>query len=523
MIDGSSPTTTGNFDKTPFAHILIYLFEKRISGTLDVKYKETEVCMYFRDGTPAKVQTDVPKRGLGHVLHVLGQISEEQLRECNKRVEEKGCLQGKALLDLRILDVNGLVQALKKQIVLKMTDVFAMTGAEYAFYNKINKLAGFGPDEIFPVHPYTVVLSGLRTYHERLNIDPMLAPLDGKWLALQGDSERIRAFRLSTQEKQVIQHLMSSPVQFPEFVNRGPWKAEVAKYVLYGLRLAKLITVKDSASAESSTLPRDIILSSIPPLVGDHPDPSVDAVKKALLSKAEEIADQNYYEMLGLDRDASTEDIRRAYFVLSKTFHPEKLPKDVRISLKEAVQYVFSNLTEAHTVLIDPKTREEYDTAMAGKEKKRVRQTMDDHMEVRDALEAENLYQRALVFFNKGEIEKASELMEQALTVAPKEGEYQGLAAHLKAVSRPVSMPVNDLEKKLRQAHAQCPKSERVTLYLAEILKRQSKWNEAKAYYKRILDINPRNINAAREIRLIDMREKRPNTDPKGFIKKLFK
>jgi curved DNA-binding protein CbpA len=522
MIDGLNPTTTGNFDKTPFAHILIYLFEKRISGTLDVRYKETEVSMYFRDGTPAKVQTDVSKRGLGHVLLVLGQITEDELQQCNAHVEKMGCLQGKALTDLRILDVNGLVQALKKQIVLKMTDVFAMNGAEYAFYNKVNKLAGFGPDEIFPVHPYTIIMSGLRTYYDRLSIDPLLAPLLGKWLVLGDENEKIRAFRLSTQEKQIIQYLLKNPVQFPEVLNRGPWKAEVAKYVLYGLRLAKLLNVSDTAVTEAAFEARDISFSSIPPLVDGSPDPAVDAVKKALLSKAEEIASQNYYEMLGIDRDASIEDVRRAYFMLSKSFHPDKLPQDVRISLKEAVHYVYSNLTEAHTQLLDPKTREKYDRAIAGKEKEAARQSMDEHMEVRDALDAENLFQRALVFLNKGEVEKSAELMESALTLAPKEGEYLALATHLKAISRPDSSPLIDLEKKLRQAASQCPKSERVNLYLAEILKRQSKFNEAKACYKKILEINPRNINAAREIRLIDMKDKRPATEPKGFIKRFF-
>ena len=524
MAETQAATATGNFSKTPFSHILVYLFEKRLSGTLEVRCNNNAVSIYFRDGVPAKVQTDVPRRGLGHVLAVLGRISEAQLAACNAHVQTHGGLQGKALTALRILDVNGLVQGLKQQIVIKMTDVFAMGDASYAFFANVNKLTGFGPDEVFPVHPYTVIMSGLRTYADKLDLSPVLSPLDGRRLSAVKEMERLRAFRLSTQEKQFLQYMLTNAGQYPQLISAGPWKPETAQYVIYALRITKLLVITDAdAASPKSTDDIDVCLASIPPISLDSADPAVAAQKRAVMTKAEELADRTYYEMLGIDEDASTEDIRRAYFVLSKQFHPDRLHKDVNISLKDAVHYVFSNLTEAHTVLMDPAEREKYDAAMREEKQDADRRSMNDHMAVRDALEAENLFQRAVVFLNKGEIAKSAELVESSLVLSPEEGEYLALAAHIGVLQRGSGEPLIDLEKKLRQAAAQCPRSEKVNFYMADVLKRQEKWAEAKAYFKKILQVNPRNIDAAREVRLIEMRDKKSTGPQKSLIKRLLK
>jgi curved DNA-binding protein len=62
----------------------------------------------------------------------------------------------------------------------------------------------------------------------------------------------------------------------------------------------------------------------------------------------------DYYATLGLDRSATTEQIRKAYRALARKFHP-----DVNKS-KEAEER-FKQINEAHEVLEDPKKRKLYD------------------------------------------------------------------------------------------------------------------------------------------------------------------
>ena len=64
---------------------------------------------------------------------------------------------------------------------------------------------------------------------------------------------------------------------------------------------------------------------------------------------------KDYYKILGVDRKASDEDIRRAYRDLAKQYHPDRNPND-----KQAEER-FKEINEAYQVLSDPRKRSHYD------------------------------------------------------------------------------------------------------------------------------------------------------------------
>ncbi|MCL7036710.1 hypothetical protein MKW94_016521 [Papaver nudicaule] len=68
-----------------------------------------------------------------------------------------------------------------------------------------------------------------------------------------------------------------------------------------------------------------------------------------------------YYEILGLNRDCSPEEIRSSYRKLALQRHPDKLISQAGISEKEA-NAAFQELLNAYEVLSDPKERSWYDS-----------------------------------------------------------------------------------------------------------------------------------------------------------------
>ncbi|PKP26562.1 MAG: molecular chaperone DnaJ [Bacteroidetes bacterium HGW-Bacteroidetes-2] len=64
----------------------------------------------------------------------------------------------------------------------------------------------------------------------------------------------------------------------------------------------------------------------------------------------------DYYSILGLDKKATAEDIKKAYRKLARKLHPDLNPND-----KEA-QKKFQQLNEANAVLSDSEKRKKYDT-----------------------------------------------------------------------------------------------------------------------------------------------------------------
>ncbi|GAI84767.1 unnamed protein product, partial [marine sediment metagenome] len=64
---------------------------------------------------------------------------------------------------------------------------------------------------------------------------------------------------------------------------------------------------------------------------------------------------EDYYKILGLGKNASSEDIKKAYRKLALKYHPDKNPDDKKAEER------FKNISEAYAVLSDPKKREQYD------------------------------------------------------------------------------------------------------------------------------------------------------------------
>src|SRR6266545_1393588 len=64
---------------------------------------------------------------------------------------------------------------------------------------------------------------------------------------------------------------------------------------------------------------------------------------------------RDYYEVLGVERSATEEEVKRAYRKLAVKFHPDKNPDDPHAEEK------FKELGEAYDVLIDPDKRAAYD------------------------------------------------------------------------------------------------------------------------------------------------------------------
>ena len=63
----------------------------------------------------------------------------------------------------------------------------------------------------------------------------------------------------------------------------------------------------------------------------------------------------DYYEVLGLDKSATKNDIKKAYRKLARKYHPDLNPNDAEAQKK------FQQVNEAHEVLIDPEKRKKYD------------------------------------------------------------------------------------------------------------------------------------------------------------------
>src|SRR5713101_4038551 len=64
---------------------------------------------------------------------------------------------------------------------------------------------------------------------------------------------------------------------------------------------------------------------------------------------------KDYYKTLGVPKNDSTDDIKKAYRKLARQYHPD-------VNKKPDAEKRFKEINEAHEVLSDPEKRKRYDT-----------------------------------------------------------------------------------------------------------------------------------------------------------------
>ncbi|KAK6741842.1 hypothetical protein RB195_009610 [Necator americanus] len=82
---------------------------------------------------------------------------------------------------------------------------------------------------------------------------------------------------------------------------------------------------------------------------------SLECSSRRCLHSSRPSSKEDYYKTLGVKKDASAKEIKKAYFQLAKKYHPD-------VNKSKEAQEKFQEISEAYEVLSDDNKRQEYDT-----------------------------------------------------------------------------------------------------------------------------------------------------------------
>ena len=265
--------------------------------------------------------------------------------------------------------------------------------------------------------------------------------------------------------------------------------------------------------------------------------PDLVAQRAKILERAEQITRMDYFQMLGISREATTDDVQKAYFLLAKVWHPDRLPPAIR-DVREQCTKVFAHLSEAHQTLTDAERRTHYMTLI-----KDGGATPDDQAQIAGILEAATNFQKAEVCLRRNDLVQAEQLARAALDADTQQADYLAMVAWLESL-KPENSSNDALAKRigmLDRALKLNAKCERAYFYRGMLYKRLGNDKGAVKDFKDAVELNPRNIEATREMRLYAMRKnkssppgpstpsgrpgaaKKPEPSGGGLFGKLFK
>ena len=230
------------------------------------------------------------------------------------------------------------------------------------------------------------------------------------------------------------------------------------------------------------------------------------ARREAVLRRAEGIDRENYFSMLGVTREASDAEIQAAYYALAKAWHPDRLPAELA-RVRDLASRVFARMSEAFETLSDPVKRKRYVDVMKGGGG-----TPEEANKIQEILDAASDFQRGEILWKKND-PAAEQYILGAYKADPEQADYAALYAMLQLSKRQADAPVDDLIRLCDRAIDSHERCERAYSCRALLRKRIGRLDAAMSDFRAAYEINPKNLDAAREVRLYEMRRARQSPE----------
>ncbi len=487
------PIAQGNLRRTPFAHALLYCHEHTLAGTLVIWPEDPET-----------------QRGQDRIRFDEGIPVGIRLREREESFD------------------SGLLS------------LFGRVEGTYAFYRA--DLVGSGDAaKSGRIDPYRLLAASLRGPSRDDVIESVLAGFGASPVRLRARFDLAR-FDLLPKEHAFIDVIRAAPLSLQELAPMCELGETRGKRLLYLLAMTKCLEPHDvtSQSSSRSSIPTVPHVSSAPPSTSIHPpmaprprrepppppppglSPHLETQWREITSRAVEIDRQNYFEMLGVGRDAKAETVRSAYFALVKKWHPDRVPPELA-KIKPIAEQIFQHLTTAHKTLSDETERGRYLGSVVDGGG-----TPESERQLAAILQAAMDHQKAEVMLRRRDVEGAIELLRNAAELSPEDGDILGALAWA-LFQHPEPKDTREMLTLIDQAIRHNPKSDRAHYRRGMILRRIGREADAILALTHAADLNPKNVEAVREVRIARMRGKTPSSQrppasskEHGLFSKLF-
>jgi tetratricopeptide (TPR) repeat protein len=423
------------------------IIEEKFSGILFLSHDQWRKGIIFKEGRLCAIQSNRMDELMGHILVEKGYITNEQNIASLEKAQIERIKHGASLLALGYLTQAQLTEALVFQIEKRFLDIFEwQTGAVQEVSKTISKNPELTVDEL----AYLLRKGIMEKFNPSLAISALMPYAAIKPKPLKEDLPKGTSIDIETIEKLTISELLL----------KDPSKA----VELFALYCSGLVTFEESKHK---------------------------ALIDKLSSKLKSMKKEQPYELLDVGANVTDDEVKKAYIRLVKENHPDSYAYAADVEVKDMANEIFTEIQKAYS---------EIQRERQGKPK------VDQW--VNDQLKAELIYQQATEEIAAKNYEKALDLLRLCIKMSPDEKVYNELyinAMFMKLQSNNGS--TKEIKSALRDAIKRFPKTDYFYLVLGWVLKKEGSIKAVDAF-RAALRINPKNMDANRELRLYKMRGK---------------
>jgi curved DNA-binding protein CbpA/CheY-like chemotaxis protein len=502
----------GSIAFQPFARILQRIYTDRLTGAVLLVSEATKKIVYFVEGYPVSVRSNLLGECLGRILLARKMITRDILAESLRRMRAERKHQGRVLVEMGALSPYNLSRALVAQMEAKFFEIFTWRDGEFAF--KVGKAAHDEPVRL-EHSPAALILEGIRRHYDPERMGAVLAPYAGQFVAPCRDPRRrLQDITTDPVERRFIESIDGSLRLEPALAS-AIIPVHKARLLLVAMSEAGMIEPLRTALHEpGEERRRPSVPPPLPPRAEEHSDVHeipTPPVRSADQKGREELAailatmrGENHFEVLDVRPDASPAEVDLAYAALARQYHPDHFrvrAEDLRtLALK-----IFERLGEAQATLRDPVRRRKYFLQL-----ERGRQTRVGNDEAASGYvrrptpvgAAEQVYFAGVEHLRTRRYGEAVEAFRQATTLAPEHASYRGALGW--ALFRQAPADIDAIRTglgELRRAVEMDPSNPWVRISLGRFFAETGYPDDAIAEFEVALRLNPGLPDIEEEIR----------------------
>ncbi|MBN1882671.1 MAG: DnaJ domain-containing protein [Deltaproteobacteria bacterium] len=497
----------GNLSETPFPKLLSEINSMGITGRLSFERGKINKQVFFKNGRPFLVTSNILQEVLGRFLVSTGKITEEQYKRSLVTAKEFGKLHGQVMIQEKFLTSEELNEALREQSRFRLFSLFKWNDCDYKFFREDFFQER---DEYADLTITDIILNGIRQSHSLDRLISLLEPYRNLYLFPGAENSRLDADSTFDEHQRWLLNLCDGTHTVGDTLDLSPLDFIETHRTIYAAIILNIITIKkDSASEiqkrEAPTPPRPegvpLEKEAPPP---KKPDEEFKELHTKLMAIYHQMRTKSYFDILRVQQDSPDAEIKKSYIKMAKKFHPDSFSPEEIVVVEKTVNKIFDIVTQAYRVLSDEKKRKEYIASLVSpKEGKDAKQT-------HDIMTAELQFQKGMVFLKKRDYRNAFESFAWAVKLMPDEGEYLaylGWSIFLFSSDKTGPNSVQAI-KHLKKAATLNPSIETPFLFLGTIYKVQGLKDVSILNFKKALDINPDSLEARRELTALGVKQK---------------
>src|SRR4030066_602194 len=353
----------GSLKDFQLADILIGIQRSTKTGILEIKSGSTVKEIFIENGDMIFATSNNEDDRLGEILVKEGKITLEEYNQSSLLLIKTGERLGKILVELGCLTPKELFEAVRHQTEEIILSLFSLEEGRFEFQEK-----PIPQEEIITlrISVANIIYHGIKRITNFVYIKQMCPPIDYVLNLSPNPMDIFQALTLEGVDKNILSYV-NGLYSIKIILLLSPVKDFETLKTICALLSVGLIKIK----REDETP----IKLPIEYTFGEPEEKAPDEFLGRIEEMYKKCGTLGYYEVLGVGKDASSEGIKKAYYKLSKEFHPDKHFYFPAHDIKGKLMEILSYTTEAYETLSHPGKRVEYNVSLSLKDSRMAKMT----------------------------------------------------------------------------------------------------------------------------------------------------